>query len=75
MESRGKLIRKKVLMVMTLLLLAVSLTGCIDPIGNAGGTRKTRGPTRAGTAAIRVCRTGNSTIAIVLSIMVAIHSG
>jgi hypothetical protein len=32
MESRGKLIRKKVLMVMTLLLLAVSLTGCIDPI-------------------------------------------
>jgi hypothetical protein len=32
MESRRKLIRTKVLMVVTLLLLAVSLTGCFDPI-------------------------------------------
>ena len=32
MESRRKLIRMRVLMVVTLLLLAVSLTGCLDPI-------------------------------------------
>lgn len=32
MENRRKLIRTKVLMVVTLLLLTVSLTGCFDPI-------------------------------------------
>ena len=32
MESRRKLIRTKVLMVVTLLLLALSLTGCFDPV-------------------------------------------
>ena len=32
MESRRKLIRTKVVTVVTLLLLAVSLTGCFDPI-------------------------------------------